>query len=61
MYIVEGEKVRGRDNAISLFVKNEQLAASTLEAIKNAYMSNDVVLRAEDSIFDINPLIDSIE
>tara|TARA_R100000152_G_C6776983_1_gene206532 strand:- start:1391 stop:2545 length:1155 start_codon:yes stop_codon:yes gene_type:complete len=64
MYIVGGEKIRGRDNAMLAFLKDKDLSEGVLAGVKNIYINN---LNTEDNDdhgnddLEANPLIDSME
>ncbi len=61
MYIVNGEKIRGRDNAKEAFSSNVANISSMLSAIKDMYINNEEPESADVEELEINPLIGSIE
>ena len=63
-YIVNGEKIRGRDNAINSFVGNLSLVEECNEKIRDIYLGNaDPVISLDDNAEEeeANTLISSIE
>ena len=61
MYIVDGEKIRGRDSAKQAFSSDDSCVFSALSAIKDMYINNKQADTASVDDFDDNPLIGSIE
>ena len=62
-YIVDGEKIRGRDNAIASFTNNSFLVEEYNEKIKDIYLGNidPVVCSDEEDVEEeSNPLISAI-
>jgi len=60
-YLVNGEKVRGRDSAIARLVSEDGLLESFNQTVKEIYLGNaDAIISIEQEEV-VNPLIDSIE
>jgi recombination protein RecA len=61
-YIVDGEKIRGRDNAINSFVDNPDLVKNYNQTIRDIYLGNTdaVTTSVEEEEEEDNPLISAI-
>jgi recombination protein RecA len=62
-YIIDGEKIRGRDNAIKSFANNLGLMAHCDEKVRDIYLGNaeSVVCLDDNEEEETNTLISSIE
>lgn len=61
-YLVNGEKIRGRDAAVDAFSASKENVANILEKIRSAYIDGETPPSDDDSVSEIsNSLIDSIE
>ena len=60
-YIVDGEKIRGRDAAVTVLCSNNSLLQEYDEKIREMYLSGTVTESSESEDLEDNPLIGSME
>ena len=61
-YLIDGEKIRGRDSAISAFINKDAVVQQYDKAIKDMYLGSEISISVESIEEEVtNPLISSIE